>query len=76
MNLVNETDSNLVNRTVTLVREEREILTALLHHFREIERRRLFSALGFKSLFDMAVHKFGYSEDQAYRRIVAARLLK
>jgi 5-methylcytosine-specific restriction endonuclease McrA len=76
MNLKQMNDEGLLNKTDVLVREERELLTTILHHFREIERRRLFSALGYKSLFDMAVRRFGYSEDQAYRRIAAMRMLK
>ncbi|MES3037928.1 MAG: HNH endonuclease signature motif containing protein [Bdellovibrionota bacterium] len=76
MNFNTVADNLLIERTCNLVREEREILTSILHHFREIERRRIFSSLGYKSLFEMAVKKFGYSEDQAYRRISAMRLLK
>jgi hypothetical protein len=76
MNLTTINDSVLVQNTETLVREERELLTKVLHHFREIDRRRLFSTLGFKSLFDFAVRHLGYPEDQAYRRISAMRLLK
>jgi hypothetical protein len=76
MNLKQMNDEGLLNKTDVLVREERELLTVILHHLREIERRRLFSALGYKSLFDMAVRRFGYSEDQSYRRIAAMRMLK
>ena len=76
MNLGTINDSTLIETTEKLVREERELLTKVLHHLREIERRRLFSSLGFKSLFDFAVRQLGYSEDQAYRRISAMRLLK
>lgn len=76
MDLKNCSDANLIAKTETLVREEREILTAILHHLREIDRRRLFAALGYKSLFDFAVRRLNYSEDQAYRRIAAMRLLK
>ncbi|MES3037431.1 MAG: HNH endonuclease signature motif containing protein [Bdellovibrionota bacterium] len=76
INLKTLDDNLLIEKTNDLVREERETLTNILHHFREIERRRLFSSLGCKSLFEMAVKKFGYSEDQAYRRISAMRLLK
>ncbi len=76
MNLKTMTDANLIERTETLVREERELLTKVLHHLREIDRRRLFSSLGYKSLFDFAVRHLGYPEDQAYRRISAMKLLK
>ncbi len=76
MNLMTINDSALVQNTEKLAREERELLIKVLHHLREIERRRLFSTLGFKSLFDFAVRHLGYPEDQAYRRISAMRLLK
>jgi hypothetical protein len=76
MNLTTINDLALVQDTEHLVRQERELLTSVLHHLREIERRRLFSSLGFKSLFDFAVRHLGYPEDQAYRRISAMRLLK
>ncbi len=76
MNLKNMTDENLLINTDALVRNERELLVELLHHLREIERRRLFSALKFESLFKYAVVRLGYPEDQAHRRIAAMRLLK
>lgn len=76
MNLRDLPDRTLLERTEGLVKREREVLTEILHHLREIERRRLFSELGFKSLFDYATKKLGYADDQAARRISAMRLLK
>ena len=75
-NFKNINDKILIQNTEKLVREERELLTKVLHHLREIDRRRLFSILGFKSLFDFTVRHLGYPEDQAYRRISAMRLIK
>lgn len=74
MNLQNLSDASLIAVTDGIVREERELLTKILHHLREIERRRLFADLGFKSLYDLLIKKYSYSEDQAYRRISAMRL--
>lgn len=76
MNLKNISDQDLLDKTENLVKRERELLSEVLHHLKEIERRRLFSQLGFKSLFDYATKKLGYGEDQAARRISAMRLLK
>ncbi len=76
MNPRQMSDQDLLESTEKLARDERELLTKILHHLREIERRKLFSALGFKSLFDYAVKRLGYSGDQAMRRIAAMRLLK
>ena len=76
MNLSHLSDEILLQETKNLVTQERELLTCVLHHLREVERRRLFSALGFSSLYTYATGALGYSEDQAYRRIAAMRLLK
>ncbi len=76
MNLKNLSDNQLLTNTESLVQREREILTEVLAHLREIDRRRLFSSLGFSSLFQYAVAKLQYSEDQAFRRISAMRMLR
>jgi 5-methylcytosine-specific restriction endonuclease McrA len=76
MNLVQLSDRELHLETQTLVSQERQILTKILHHLREIERRRLFADFGCTSLFDYAVKMLGYSEGQAQRRIQAMRLMK
>ena len=60
----------------SFARKERELLTAVLWHLKEIDARRLFCDLGFSSLFAYCTKKLGYSDDQAFRRINAARLLK
>src|ERR1700761_4602828 len=69
-------DPKLIEITDGLVKKERSLLLIVLHHFREIERRRLFSDLKYKSLFDMLTSRYGYSERQAYSRINAMRVLK
>lgn len=76
MYLKNLSDEELLNKMDRLDREEKEKLAEILHHLREIDSRRLFSSLGYKSLYEFTIQRFGYSEDQAYRRIAAARLLK
>lgn len=76
MNLKSLSDSDLLAKTDQLVQQERELLSKVLFHLREIERRRLFSDLGFKSLFDYAVRRLACSEDHAYRRINAMQLIK
>lgn len=69
-------DSELLSQIKTYVQSERELLVKILHHLREIERRRLFSDLGYSSLFEYAVGELNYSEGQAIRRIQSMRLLK
>lgn len=48
----------------------------ILRYLREVERRRLFSELGYASLFDFSVRELKYSEGRAGRRIAAMRLIK
>ena len=76
MNLKSLADQTLVQNAKTIAREEREKMTQFLHHLKEIERRRLFSDYSYKSLFEMTVKYFSYSESEAYDRISAMRLLK
>ncbi|NUM89006.1 MAG: HNH endonuclease [Bdellovibrionales bacterium] len=68
------TDKALLEETENLVRKERQILGVILRHLREIERRRLFSSLGYSSLFTYCVGRLGFSEDEACRRISAMRI--
>jgi hypothetical protein len=76
MTLAKLKDSDLLAQIKTYVQSERDVLVKILDHLREIERRRLFSDLGYSSLFDYAVKELKYSEGQAVRRIQAMRLLK
>ncbi|MCB9025305.1 MAG: HNH endonuclease [Bdellovibrionaceae bacterium] len=76
LNLKHLKDDELLTQTLNLVQKERHLLTQVLHHLKEVERRRLFSDLGYQSLFEYAVKELKYSEGQAGRRIQAMRLLK
>jgi hypothetical protein len=76
MNLKHLSDSELLISSDGSRAKEREVMTEMLHHLSEIDRRKLFSSLGYSSLFKYAVDRYKYSEDQAYRRIAAMRLLK
>ncbi len=68
-------DKELLNNTKTLVQSERELLTEILLHLREIQRRRLYSHLKIPSLFAYCTQVLKYSESQAQRRIVAMRMI-
>jgi len=76
MNLSNLTDQSLHGQLKDFVSQERSLLTTVLEHLLEVERRRLYSDFKRSSLFDYAVNELGYSEDQAHRRIQAMRLMK
>lgn len=68
--------SELILSTVAAVKTERLSTLQVLHHFCEIERRRLYLEKGYSSLFDMAVKYFGFSASGAQRRIYSMRLIQ
>jgi hypothetical protein len=76
MNLKHLTDHQLLEGTKDSVGRERNSLLVVLHHLREIERRRLFSSLKYSSLLAYCVEELNYSEPEAIRRISAMRLLR
>jgi len=75
MNIKNLSDNELHAKIKGLVKNERELLTEILRHLAEIERRRLYSFYKCNSLFDYCIRRLGYSEPQAQRRINASRLI-
>lgn len=76
LSLKKKSDGVLIADLKGLVAEERETLTKILHHLREIEIRKLYLAKGFSSLFVFLTEYIGYSESSAQRRIQAMRLIK
>ncbi len=76
MNFTKVKDQELISHTIQIAKKERELLVEVLDCLREIERRRLFSSLGYSSLFDFCVYKLSYSEAQAVRRIQAMRFIR
>jgi hypothetical protein len=74
-NLSKLSDQDLIVATDSAVGREREVLINVLEHLREMDRRRLYSSLGYSSLWEYAVKRLRYSEDQAWRRISAMRML-
>lgn len=75
MELRHLTDKALLEDTKYLVARERELTTKILHHLKEIGHRKLYSDLGYTSLFDYCLRELGYAESAAIRRIQASRLL-
>ncbi len=75
-NLRNLTDSDLFSKTQSLAQEERKLILAVLHHIKEVGRRRLHAQRGFNTLFDYLVRGLHYSEGAAARRLGAMKLLK
>jgi hypothetical protein len=75
MNLQSVPDTELLQRTQHLAREEQRIGIEVIHHLAEINTRKLFASLGYSSLFDYCTRELGYAEASAYRRISAMKLL-
>lgn len=76
MNLKHLTDKSLLNDTKNLAQKYRTVTVELIHHLREIDSRKLFSELGYSSLFTYVVQELGFSESSASRRIDAMKLIK
>ena len=75
LNLKHLNDAALISKTKSLAVEERRLVSEVIHYLREINRRRLYAARGYESLFAFTVKELGYSDASAYRRINAMRLL-
>ncbi|MFH1017804.1 MAG: HNH endonuclease [Pseudomonadota bacterium] len=74
-NLESLTNSELHQQTIELVKKEQQTTLELLNHLHEVERRKLFAEKGYGSLWDYVQGALGYSENQAYERISAMRLM-
>jgi hypothetical protein len=69
-------DAELVGRLVELLREERRLTAAVLAHLGEVEARRLYLPAACSSMFVYCTRVLGMSEDQAFKRIQAARAMR
>lgn len=76
MNLKYVDDKILLKETLSLANQERVILSKLLWHLREVDRRKLYADLKCGSLFEYCIRVLKYSEGQASRRVSACRMLK
>lgn len=75
MNLKHLSDKTLISETKKLAGQERSLTSLILHHIKEIERRKLFSELGYPSMTAYCIKELHYSESAAARRIHSARML-
>lgn len=76
MDLQTLSDKELLHNIKNLVQREREIFTEIVRHLQEIQRRRLFSDLGYRSLWDYCVKGLSYSESQTQRTLDAMKLIQ
>ncbi len=75
-NLKSLTKDELILSAEEAVKTERLSTLQVIHHFREIERRRLYLEKGYSSLFEMVTKRFGFSAAGAQRRISSMRLIR
>jgi hypothetical protein len=75
MKLSHLTNSVLHKDLNFLVQQERNLLSKVLWHLREVDKRKLYCEYKCGSLFEYAVKVLKYSEGQASRRVSACRLL-
>jgi hypothetical protein len=69
-------DDALLERLRILVGSHRRVTADLIARLSEVDARRLHVDKGFSSLFGYCVECLGFSEDEACRRIDAARLVR
>jgi len=76
MRLPHLSDEQLLDSLKTLCGQGRVVLARLLAHLVEVEERRLHLEVACPSMFQFCVQRLGMSEDEACRRIHAARLAR
>jgi hypothetical protein len=59
-----------------IVAQKRVLDVQLLLYLGEMDQRKLYREQAYPSLFEFCVHKLGFSEDVAWKRIGAARMLR
>ena len=67
-------NKNLDEKLNQLISSERELLTEIIIHIREVDSRKMYLDFGYASLFDYLTLRMGYANASAQRRINAARL--
>jgi hypothetical protein len=70
------TDTELLTATRCLVGRSNQLLAALLAHLGEVEARGIHRIRACSSLYTYCIYELRYSEDEAFRRVAAARLVR
>src|SRR6476620_11484051 len=76
MNVAGMSNEQLISELQGLVGQGRVLLARLLAYLAEVEERRLDLESACASLFDFCVRRLAMSEDEACRRVAAARLTR
>ena len=66
-------DTQLIDSLAEKSRHTSKLTAELLAHLAEVDERQLYATLGFSSLFVFCQERLGFSEDEASKRIYAAR---
>jgi hypothetical protein len=69
-------DAELLAATRSLVGRSNQLLGALLAHLGEVEARGVHRTRACSSLYTYCIYELRYSEDEAFRRVAAARLVR
>jgi 5-methylcytosine-specific restriction endonuclease McrA len=69
-------DAELLTATRSLVGRSNQLLGALLAHLGEVEARGIHRTRACSSLYTYCIYELRYSEDEAFRRVAAARLVR
>jgi hypothetical protein len=69
-------DAELLTATRRLVGRSNQLLAALLAHLSEVEARGIHRTRACSSLYVYCIYELRYSEDEAFRRVAAARLVR
>jgi 5-methylcytosine-specific restriction endonuclease McrA len=69
-------DAELLTATRRLVGRSNQLLAALLAHLSEVEARGIHRIRVCASLYTYCIYELRYSEDEAFRRVAAARLVR
>jgi hypothetical protein len=70
------TDAELLAATRGLVGRSNQLLAALLAHLGEVEARGIHRTRACSSLYTYCIYELRFSEDEAFRRVAAARLVR
>jgi len=69
-------DGDLLNTTRGLVGRSNQLLAALIAHLAEVEARGVHRERACASLYTYCIYELRFSEDEAFRRVSAARLAR
>lgn len=69
-------DAELLTQTRNLVGRSNRLLAELLAHLGEVEARGIHRTRACSSLYTYCIYELRFSEDEAFRRVAAARLVR